>query len=208
MEATEEVLSLDLEDSDYLCRIRRGRQIVYVSILHPEVVPEADRTESSSTLKRLRILPAWNDQWHTLTVTKTACGISCQADIFQPHRLSHLPLCPSEYYDFLDLPCVSRISGRVSFVRLQKGVCVLKIARFRYELRALHNEIKAYSILERHGFRQAPKFLGYDYEETKDRVQAFNGGSNRPSPEPRGSRDLSRYYGEATCSWHCLSGLE
>jgi hypothetical protein len=173
MEYMEEVLSLDLEDSDYLYRIRRGHQIVYVSIQHPDILPTADRTDSSRILARLRNLPAWNDQWNTLTVTKTALGISSQADIFQPHRLSQLPVRPSEYYNFLDLPRVRRISDRISFVRLHMDVCVLKIARFGHELPALHTEIKAYGILERYGFRHAPKFLGYVYEETKDRVTGF-----------------------------------
>jgi|HubBroStandDraft_4_1064222.scaffolds.fasta_scaffold284244_2 hypothetical protein len=53
----EEVLSLDLEDSDCLYRIRRGRRIVYVSI-HPDILPPADRTDSSRILARLRHLPA------------------------------------------------------------------------------------------------------------------------------------------------------
>ena len=174
MEYMEEVLSLDLEDSDYLYRIRKGRQIVYVSIQHPDILPMADRTDSSRILARLRSLPAWNGQWNTLTVTKTANVISCLADIFQPHRLSGLPVSPSECYNILDLTPVSRISDRISFVRLhKKDVCVLKIARFSHELAALHTEIKAYSVLEGHGFRHAPKFLGYAYEETKDRVTGF-----------------------------------
>lgn len=173
----EEVLSLDLEDSDYLYRIRRGRRIVYVSIQHPDILPPADRTDSSRILARLRHLPAWNAGWNTLTVTKTAHGISCQADIFQPHRLSQLPLgpSPSKYYNFLDLRRIRRISDRISFVRLDKDDAdvVVKIARFRHELRALHTEIKAYGVLERHGFTHAPKFLGYVYEGTKDRIIGF-----------------------------------
>ena len=169
----EEVLSLDLEDSDYLYRIRKDRRIVYVSIQHPDILPTADRTDSSRILARLRGLPPWNDQWSTLTVTKTGHGISCQADIFPPHRLSQLPLCHSNYYNLLDLSRICRVSDRISFIRLHEDSCVLKIARFGHEIPALHNEIKAYGVLEKHGFRHAPKFLGYVYEETIDRVTGF-----------------------------------
>ncbi|KAH8764665.1 hypothetical protein F5882DRAFT_414540 [Hyaloscypha sp. PMI_1271] len=141
MEYMEEVLSLDLEDSNYLYRIRRGHQIVYI-LIHSRI------------LARLHNLPVWNNQWNTL----------------MPHRLSQLPIHPSEYYNFLDLPRVRRISNRISFIRLHMNVYVLKITRFGHEISALHTEIKAYSILERYGFRYALKFLGYIYEEIKDRI--------------------------------------
>lgn len=169
----EQVLSLDLEDTDYIYRIQKGRRIVYVSILCPEILPRDDRTDSSRILSHLRNLPGWNGQWKTLTVTKTPLGISCQVDVFLPHGLSQLPNNHSGYYNILDLPSVNRMSDRVSIVQLHDDVCVRKIARFEHELRALHTEIKAYGILEQHGFKHAPRFLGYVYEETEDRVVGF-----------------------------------
>ncbi|KAH8744107.1 hypothetical protein BGZ57DRAFT_779018, partial [Hyaloscypha finlandica] len=87
--------------------------------------------------------------------------------------LSQLLIRPSEYYNFLNLPRVRRISNRILFVYLYIDVYVLKITRFGYELLALYTEIKAYSILKRYRFRYTPKFLGYIYKEIKDQVIGF-----------------------------------
>ena len=141
-------MSLSVKNSDYIYRIQRGRCIVYVSIQHPDILPLTDRTHRTRILTRLRDLPAWNGQRRTLTVTKTDRGIFCQADIFQPHALSKCLLRPSHYYNFLELPRTRRISDRISFVHLQKDICVLKIARFTHELPAFHTEIKVFSVLE------------------------------------------------------------
>ncbi|KAF2790771.1 hypothetical protein K505DRAFT_250466 [Melanomma pulvis-pyrius CBS 109.77] len=169
----EEVLSLDLEDDDYLYRIRRGPRIVYVSVLCPGLIPTTDRTDGSRVLAKLRPLPAWNKQWSTLTITHTSDGPSFLEDAFKPHRLSHLPapVLSHQYYNLLDLAVINRISDRVSLVCFQGNLCVLKIARFSHELKALHREIMAYGILD--DFPLAPKFLGYVYEETEDRVVGF-----------------------------------
>lgn len=179
MGVVEELLSLDLEDHEYVYRIRRDSRIVYISV-HPDVIASADRfdrTDGSSVLKHLRNLPDWNSQWSTLLVSKTHGGFTYQKDSFQPHRLSnlsvHLPLYANECINILDLAYTSRLSDRVSTVRRDDDIFVLKIARFEYELRSLHNEIQAYGMLKACGFTNAPRFIGYVYEETKDRIIGF-----------------------------------
>lgn len=56
------LLSLDLKDSDYLYRGRREMRIVYVSVLHPDIIPTIDRTDSLRILTRLHDLLVWNSQ--------------------------------------------------------------------------------------------------------------------------------------------------
>lgn len=62
MDEREEVLSLDLEEDDYLYRMRRGHRIVYVSVLHVDIVPPEHRTEGSRILSHLRLLPGWDGE--------------------------------------------------------------------------------------------------------------------------------------------------
>ncbi|KAF1993738.1 hypothetical protein P154DRAFT_502962 [Amniculicola lignicola CBS 123094] len=173
MGVLEKVLSLDLEDEDYLYRIQRGARIVYVSVLYGGFIPTTDRTDSSRILEKLRTLPVWDKQWSTLTITHTSGVVSFLEDTFEPHRLSHLPIrIPSPpYYNFLDLVVVDRISDRVSLISFEGNQYILKIARFRHELKALYTEIMAYSTLNEFSF--APNLLGYVYEETEDRVIGF-----------------------------------
>ncbi|PVH98645.1 hypothetical protein DM02DRAFT_40909 [Periconia macrospinosa] len=170
----EQVLSLDLESTDYLYRIRRDARIVYVSVQYTTLIPDADRTDSSRILAILRTLPGWQGQWTTLTVTNSK-GLSTKYDVFKPHRLAPTSLVPSfPRYNFLDFTVVERISDRVSMVstdRLRGKNCVRKIARFSHELKAIKKEIEAYHFL--HGFPLIPKFMGYVYEETCDRVVGF-----------------------------------
>jgi hypothetical protein len=145
MKNQEEILSLDLEDSDYLYRVRKGKQIIYVSV-HLDIVLKCDRTDSSRIIARLNDIQNWDGKWRTLTVTKTCRGISSHANLFQPHYLSQLLAAagPGQYYNFLDLGRILRISDRVSIVHHKQEVFVLKIARFKHELQALSNEIRAY----------------------------------------------------------------
>jgi len=79
----EAVLSLDLEDDDFLYRIQRESRIVYVSVLHGDIIPSEHRTDGSRILPKLRVVPNWNGGWTTLTVRKTPKG-----DIEPPHSLN------------------------------------------------------------------------------------------------------------------------
>ena len=49
MREHEEVLSLDLEESDYLYRIQCGKRVVYVSVLHADIVPPDHRTPAPTS---------------------------------------------------------------------------------------------------------------------------------------------------------------
>ena len=121
----------------------------------------------------------WNTQWSTLLVSKSPHGFTSSNDVFKPHRVpclpANLPIHPSNCYDFLSLTRLHRLSDRVTIVRRSKNdnPCVLKIARFSYELRALQTEIKAYGVLLASGYINAPKFIGYVYEETDERIIGF-----------------------------------
>jgi hypothetical protein len=171
MEGNEELLSLDLEDSDYLYRIRRDDHIIYVSVC-PDLIPKADRTDGSKVLARLKMVPKWNCSWRTLTVSKAPCGILSEVDRFLPHSLSKHQIL-GQCYNFLDLTRIRRISDRVSLVLQGNRICVLKIARFEHELESLSTEIRAYRILQLHQSTLAPRFLGCVYEEDEDRVTGF-----------------------------------
>ena len=171
----QEVLSVDLEDRDDLYRIRRGRRVVYISILAPSIIPREDKTNSHEVISNLRKLPEWNQDWQTLTVAKLGEEMRCSKNEFLPHRLresERLVSC-DKYFDIADLRLVDRISDRVSLVLQDNKLSCLKIARFSHELTYLRQEIWAYSILIEHGFTGAPEFYGYVYEEQRDRVIGF-----------------------------------
>lgn len=83
----EEVLSIDLGDSDDLYRIRRGKRIVYISIQALSIIPLQDKTESSKTLTHLRKVPKWDQDWQTLTVANRGYETLRSENLFLPHRL-------------------------------------------------------------------------------------------------------------------------
>lgn len=56
------MVSLDLEPDNYLYRIKRGKRIVYVNILGGDIFPsDWRRAERSAVLKRMRMLPKWEE---------------------------------------------------------------------------------------------------------------------------------------------------
>ncbi|KAI2791734.1 hypothetical protein POX_c04611 [Penicillium oxalicum] len=169
----EEVLSLDLEDNDFLYRIRRKSRIVYVSVLHEDIIPSEERTDGSRILSNLRAVPNWNGDWTTLTIRKTPKGvIETTVDEFPPHSLNTAVIHGKDapYFNILDLVPFSRISDRVSRVVLGDKTLVLKIARFRHEVPALQREVSTYALLASRGFPLAPKVIGYAYEGTINRT--------------------------------------
>ncbi|KAJ5093214.1 hypothetical protein N7456_009075 [Penicillium angulare] len=176
MHGMEEVLSLDLMENDFLYRIRRDSRIVYVSVLHADIVPAGERTDSFRILSHLRVVPKWDDHWTTLTVRKGSDGvIQSIADEFQPHSLNTKLLDGQNpnYYDIMSLELLDRISARVSRVSLGSKTSIMKIAMFQYEIRYLQREVSVYTLLASRGFRLAPKVLGHVYEEQKDRTIGF-----------------------------------
>ncbi|KAE8412289.1 hypothetical protein BDV36DRAFT_305011 [Aspergillus pseudocaelatus] len=170
-----EVLSLDLEENDFLYRIRRNSRIVYVSILDGGILPPDYRTDGYLVLAKLQNIPKWNDEWKTLTVRNTAQGVKSSIDEFPPHRLDleQLDHPFAIFVNFLDLTTVSRISYRLSRVRYGDEIWVLKIARFKHEIPSLQHEVSIYSKLMASGYPLAPKFIAFVYEETKNRTVGF-----------------------------------
>lgn len=175
MGSQEKVLSIDLEENDFLYRIRRDSRVVYVSVLHGDIIPPDCRTDGSRILSQLRNVPRWEEEWMTLTVRKTPKGAESEPDEFLPHGLDlkNLDVSGAIFYNILDLNSIFRISDRISRVKLHDQTWVLKIARFRHEVPALQREVAAYSVLSSQGFLLAPKFIGFAYEETKHRTVGF-----------------------------------
>ncbi|OBT64205.1 hypothetical protein VE03_06830 [Pseudogymnoascus sp. 23342-1-I1] len=175
MTEREELLSLDLEESDYLYRIRRGKRVIYVSVLDTYIVPPNDRTEGSRILSHLRRLPGWDGGWRTLTARRKDGAVECTVDEFMPHRLDgrSVAACVGRRFDVVELERRGRISERVARVVVEGVVCVAKIARFRHELEALEREVRVYGALRDRGFGLAPGFVGYVYEEEEERVIGF-----------------------------------
>lgn len=176
MKINEEVLSLDIDEGDFLYRIRRDSRIAYVSVLHGDIIPQDHRNESFGILSNLRKVPRWNEHWTTLTVRKSSEGIESTVDEFAPHCLdTEAPgIQHASYFNLLHLQRVDRISHRVSRVRFDGDrIAVLKIAPFQFEVSSLQREISIYAKLMSSGFAFAPKFLGYVYEEVEDRTIGF-----------------------------------
>jgi serine/threonine protein kinase len=169
------VLSLDLEENDYLYRIRKNSRIVYVSVLDGDIFPRDCRTDGDRVLSKLREIPEWEEEWKTLTVRRGFHGIDSTADEFMPHGLDlrQLNIPGAVFLNLLDLTTVSRISDRVSRVKYDGETWILKVARFRHEIPALQQEVWIYSTLTSTGFPLAPKFIGFVYEETEARIVGF-----------------------------------
>jgi predicted Ser/Thr protein kinase len=168
-------LSLDLEESDYLYRIRRNSRVVYVSILDGDIIPRDCRTDGDRVLPKLRKIPEWEEEWKTLTVRRGFQGFESTADEFMPHGLDlqQLNVPGAVFLNLLDLTRVSRISDRISRVKYDGETWILKVARFRHEIPALQQEVSIYSTLTASAFPHAPKFIGFVYEETKARIVGF-----------------------------------
>ncbi|OBT82034.1 hypothetical protein VE02_09442 [Pseudogymnoascus sp. 03VT05] len=171
----EEVLSLDLEEDDYLYHIRRGDRIVYVSVLHADIVPPEHRTEGSRILSHLRRHPGWDGKWRTLTARKRDGGVECTVNKFEAHKLDSgaVGACAGPAFNLLELERCGRISERMARVVVGGTVCVVKIARFKHELEALEREVRVYDALRDRKFSLCPGFIGYVYEEEKDRAVGF-----------------------------------
>ncbi|KAA8642594.1 uncharacterized protein ATNIH1004_011539 [Aspergillus tanneri] len=171
----EELLSLDLEENDFLYRIRRNSRIVYVSILDEDILPPDCRTDGYRVISKLRKIPRWEDKWKTLTVRRSFQGIESTPDEFSPHGLDlgQINIPSTIFVNLLDLTTISRISDRISRVRCGDGTWILKVARFKHEIPALQREVSVYSTLTLSGFPHAPRFIGFVYEETKARIVGF-----------------------------------
>lgn len=175
MSSNEEVLSLDLEETDLLYRIRRDRRIVYVSVQDLEVIPPQDRTDSFRILSRLRRAPVWNQSWGSLSIIRQDGIRQYVLDAFRPHALAPSELfvhCKTSY-NLLDFKNLDRLTDRLSSTMLGGKESVIKIARFKHELPYLRNEIRSYSLLINSNFQNMPKFLGYVYESEPSRVVGF-----------------------------------
>lgn len=146
MSDLERVLSLDLEQDEYLYRIQRGGRVVYVLIESTDIIPREDRTDSSRILRYLREVSMWQSgEWSTLTLKKTVKGkIECGLDQFAPHRIDPGIRFdwPLEYYNILSLHRVSRISDRLSRITIDPETpCrIVKIARFGWEVAFIEQE--------------------------------------------------------------------
>lgn len=180
------LLSLDPGRLDLLYRIRRvsstaaANRVVYVTVTNPDIIPEEKRTYGPSVVRELssKLEREWNGDWTTLRVHMVDDGsgrIWCEPDVFQPHALPKKHLLDDYYpkYDIFDLGVRRRsVNHRVSEVVLHDGrACFVKVARFPHELPFLVREVEAYRILG--ASRLAPKFVGYVFEESPDRVVGF-----------------------------------
>ncbi len=175
MNLPKEVLSLDLEDSDLLYRIRKGSRIVYVQIFSPAIIPPEDRTESSAILRHLRSLSGWEGDWQTMTVTGLPEAPEYRLTSFPPHRLApvDLKIDSKQWGDLNEIKIEDRISDSVWKVSCAGRCLVMKVARFQHELNYLRQELQGYYSLQLKGFTAIPAFYGYVYEENQSRVIGF-----------------------------------
>ncbi|PYH85150.1 hypothetical protein BO82DRAFT_372010 [Aspergillus uvarum CBS 121591] len=173
----EQVLSLDLEENDFLYRVRKKNRVVYVWVLGEGIIPPDYRTDSYRILLYLRRVPRWEEEWTTLTVRNGTHGLESTLEEFKPHglNLTKLDISTAKFYNLSSFTKVSRIGDRLSCVRADNNneMWVMKIARFKHEVRYLQQEVSIYSILSSAGFLLAPHFIGYVYEGTKDRTIGF-----------------------------------
>ena len=134
MSETEELLSLDFMEDDYLYRVKRGQRVIYISVLGTDMFPHHVRTDCYRVLSVLCKLPVWDKEWHTLTMKTANNDTRYEFDQFQPHSVdvSKSGLHQLPKFNFFDLECRDRISDRVSRVAIEGRNLVLKIARFKY----------------------------------------------------------------------------
>jgi hypothetical protein len=183
----QQVLScaVDLENKDiFLYRIQREKRIIYVLVRDKDILPDDCLIHSINILGGLRNVPKFNDNdWTTLTVrkNKSTGQVESVKDSWPPHNLStrQRRLCGGKLFDILQLKHVKTIKDRVSRVVLMKPdegfnkTMILKIAKFKHEVKYLEQEVVIYYRMARRGMMARPRFLGYAYEEHDDRVVGF-----------------------------------
>ncbi|KAM3447062.1 hypothetical protein MY3296_009106 [Beauveria thailandica] len=185
-EPQDTVLDIDAAPGDCLYRIRRNNRassrIVYVHVLSTNFIPQDDRTYGPAVVRQLSKLAEWQREWKTLTIiaNNNPDGAASEAtlrismDDFEPHFMS--PECVYDCYplfDITDFPRQHHIKTRLWRCPAQSedAQVYLKLARFKFEIKALEREVKAYHKLR--GSALAPALVGYVYEETHDRVVGF-----------------------------------
>lgn len=172
------VLSLDLSPEDCLYRILREdssrKRIVYVHLKQLDMIPEGSQTYGPDVIRELSKLKEWFSQWETLVIFQSESCVHVDQDTFKPHSLPPQHILGSyPHFNVLDLTVAYSVKTRVYCV-IQDGMeYFMKIARFKFELAWLAQEVKAYHALACHHSLLAPKMLGYVYEESHDRVVGF-----------------------------------
>lgn len=173
---------LDVEASDIDCLYRIARRsntftrVVYVTIRNAEIIPANERTESFLILRNLRKLAHWFDQsWHTMKVSKAHHRICIELDRVLPHALPATMLLDDiPRYNLFSLELLGWSKHRTSRARVCGNHVFMKIAPFSYQLGYLQQEVATYQCLAlSDNSPLVPKFLGYVYEETPDRVIGF-----------------------------------
>lgn len=113
-------------------------------MLHENIIPSGEQTDGFLILSDLRNAPRWNEAWTTLTVRMGPEGvIETAVDEFVPHSFDTTVIGGQDatFVNILELIPCSRISDRVSRVVLDDKSCVLKIARFQYEVPAYSRKL-------------------------------------------------------------------
>lgn len=178
MSTKDTVLSIDLGTDDCLYRILREttsqKRVLYVDLKRLDIIPEDWNTYGPRVIRELSKLEGWQDDWKTLTIHPCGSGVRVEQDAFKPHGLTPPRIVGNyPYFDILELQVVRFLNFRVYCVLQDGKECIMKIARFGFELRWIAQEVKAYHALACRGSSLTPRMLGYVYEETRDRVVGF-----------------------------------
>ncbi len=176
------MLDIDAAPGDCLYRICRRHgglaRVVYVHVLSADFIAEDDRTYGPAVVRRLSTLADWRREWKTLTISASDKGdatLQISLDTFKPHSIS--PEYVHGCYPLFDIADFGRhhhIKTRIWRCPAPGGAdaqVYVKLARFKFETKALEQEVKAYHMLR--GSALAPALVGYVYEETQDRVVGF-----------------------------------
>lgn len=178
MPTKDTVLSLDLEPGDCWYRILREepplKRVVYVHLKNIDMIPKWSQSYGPGVIKELSKLKSWSDPWETLVISRNESHVLMEQNVFKAHSLPPeqiLGVYPQ--VNLLDLTIAYSVKTRVHCVKLNGTECFMKIARFSHEITYLAREVKAYHALACHDSLLAPKFLGYVFEGSQERIVGF-----------------------------------
>lgn len=158
-------------------RERDGRiEAVHVAVHPADCLPTLPTSSSDEIVRIFDGFPeSAGHSWATLGISRGEDGtVRAMPNAWPPHRLEPNML-PGNYptFNYLELHSILAYNDRVERVDLNGRPCILKVARHPRDIGRIAREIQIYHVLTQRRSTACPRFLGYAYEGTTNRMVGF-----------------------------------